>query len=146
MSKTHCQICAREIKANTGLIAHHGYKRPHGYGFQTGSCEGSRHRPYEESRDAIPYAIERRERNRVATEQRISEMLTDPPAELTYKIGRREGKVGRPIGFDSSKEGYFGNPRSYECNFWRIVNHNRRYVEQLVADVEYLQRRYDEWK
>lgn len=62
MSKTnddakHCQICERAIKANTGKIAHHGYTRP-GTGWQTASCMGARHLPYEVSCDVIPLAID----------------------------------------------------------------------------------------
>src|SRR5882672_703843 len=52
----HCQICEREIKATTGVIAHHGYTRP-GWGQQTRSCDGARELPYEVSRDAIKPAI-----------------------------------------------------------------------------------------
>jgi hypothetical protein len=49
---THCQICARPIKANTGRIALHGYQRP-GHGWQTASCYGARCQPYEVANDAL---------------------------------------------------------------------------------------------
>ncbi|MEK6884257.1 MAG: hypothetical protein AABY22_31795 [Nanoarchaeota archaeon] len=52
----HCQICGREIKAKSGIIAHHGYKKPE-QGWQTDSCMGARQLPYEKSRDIIPLAI-----------------------------------------------------------------------------------------
>jgi len=54
--RKHCQICARAIKAKTGLIAHHGYTRPY-LGMQTQSCRGARELPYEKSRDVIPKEI-----------------------------------------------------------------------------------------
>lgn len=41
-----CQCCGRLIKANTGLIAKHGYRRP-GDGWQTASCPGADARPFE---------------------------------------------------------------------------------------------------
>jgi hypothetical protein len=48
-----CQCCAHGILANTGVIAHHGYQRPAGWGYQTRSCEGARELPFEVSRDAL---------------------------------------------------------------------------------------------
>ena len=47
-----CQICDRAIKANTGVIAHHGYQRP-GEGWQTASCPGARALPYEVDRTIL---------------------------------------------------------------------------------------------
>ncbi len=41
-----CQICGRPIFAEVGVVAHHGYQRP-GDGWQTDSCFGARHLPYE---------------------------------------------------------------------------------------------------
>jgi len=55
---TTCQICGRDIKAKKGVIAHHGYRRP-GDGWQTGSCFGARHVPYEQGSDAIEIMIPR---------------------------------------------------------------------------------------
>lgn len=47
-----CQCCGRDILAETGVIAHHGYERP-GQGWQTASCPGARELPFEASRDAL---------------------------------------------------------------------------------------------
>jgi hypothetical protein len=47
-----CQCCGRRFLANTGLMAHHGYQRPGG-GWQTASCYGARHLPFEVSRDTL---------------------------------------------------------------------------------------------
>lgn len=44
-----CQICGRDILAEGGVIAHHGYERP-GDGWQTASCWGARELPYEADR------------------------------------------------------------------------------------------------
>jgi hypothetical protein len=52
-----CQVCARPIFAETGLIAHHGYQRPY-EGVQTASCHGARHMPFECSKDALEQEIE----------------------------------------------------------------------------------------
>lgn len=48
----HCQICERDILADLGMIAHHGYTRP-GDGWQTSSCMGARELPFEVSRDVL---------------------------------------------------------------------------------------------
>lgn len=55
--ETTCQICERAIKANTGLVAHHGYKRP-GQGWQTGSCPGARALPWQVSCDLLRAHVE----------------------------------------------------------------------------------------
>ena len=47
-----CQICSRPIGFKAGIIAHHGYRRP-GEGWQTASCYGARHVPFEISRDRL---------------------------------------------------------------------------------------------
>lgn len=52
-----CQCCGRDILANTGTIALHGYERP-GHGWQTGSCVGAKHLPFEVSRDRLGIMIE----------------------------------------------------------------------------------------
>jgi hypothetical protein len=49
---THCQVCARQVESKTGLIAHHGYKRP-GDGWQTSSCHGARQLPWEQDCTAL---------------------------------------------------------------------------------------------
>ncbi|UTC29689.1 hypothetical protein BAJUN_00590 [Bajunvirus bajun] len=51
-----CQCCARKILAETGQIAHHGYERP-GDGYQTASCPGALHLPFEVERGALELHI-----------------------------------------------------------------------------------------
>jgi hypothetical protein len=53
-SNATCQICERQIEAAHGLIAHHGYERPHlGSGIQTASCFGARRLPWQIDREAL---------------------------------------------------------------------------------------------
>lgn len=54
-----CQCCGADILAETGVIAHHGYQRPAGMGYQTASCEGARELAFEVSRDALGAQIVR---------------------------------------------------------------------------------------
>ena len=51
-----CQICAREVMAKNGRIAHHGYERP-GDGEIWHTCFGSRQKAYADANDALPGAI-----------------------------------------------------------------------------------------
>jgi len=48
-----CQICSRAIRAPQGIVAHHGYQRPFGWGQQTPSCHGSLKQPYQASIDDL---------------------------------------------------------------------------------------------
>lgn len=47
-----CQCCARDILAETGMIAHHGFQRPGG-GYQSPSCFGAKELPFEVDREAL---------------------------------------------------------------------------------------------
>lgn len=47
-----CQCCGRAIFAETGVIAHHGYERT-AAGWQTASCMGARHLPFETDRTRL---------------------------------------------------------------------------------------------
>lgn len=53
-----CQCCGGLFLANTGLMAHHGYRRP-GDGWQTASCSGAKELPFEVSRDKLGAMIDR---------------------------------------------------------------------------------------
>lgn len=148
MNKTTCQICARDIKANTGVIAHHGYTRP-GWGEQTGSCMGARHLPYEQSRDLIPGAIANYKvwlQNNIDREQ---ELLATPPPTMDGKPGRSGEFVtyDRPDNFDAAYSlehgGYMSNGYS-RMYAWKIGD-LRSNIKNLKAELAWLQRRYDAW-
>jgi hypothetical protein len=47
-----CQICGRMTRAKQGIIAYHGYKRPWD-GYQTASCIGAQHSPFEVSNEVL---------------------------------------------------------------------------------------------
>ena len=99
---TTCQICGRPIKSKNGLIAHHGYKRP-GDGWQTASCSGARHLPYEISCDVLPPTIQYIKEHISRVEAKLEEHINNPPKILTiirsYPLIRRE--VTLPPTFDA---------------------------------------------
>jgi hypothetical protein len=113
---TTCQICGRQIKANTGLIAHHGYQRP-GQGWQTASCFGARWRPYEVACDALPPAITSISDYIAMREKAFAELIASPPEVLTFEKGTWNWKRGahdketvtvtRPEGFtDATRDDF----------------------------------------
>lgn len=145
---TTCQICGRPILAKTGKIAHHGYKRP-GNGWQTQSCMGAKHLPYEQSCDLIPEAIKMAETFIVARTAWIADRIANPPAELIYYDGLyrlNANKVARPDGFDPLvKPASYSNGQRYEQAFFDGNWHAQQAIKEAQADVEYLRDRLARW-
>lgn len=142
---THCQICGRPILANTGKIAHHGYKRP-GNGWQTKSCLGARFEPYEVSRDRIPYAISVYETFVAKQQTDLDELIANPPATLTYTRGSwtKETKtVEKPAGFDPNKDYYATSPYSYESCFADKKREHEQNIKYAKEDISFLKDRYE---
>jgi hypothetical protein len=77
-----CQCCGRAIFAQSGSIAHHGYERP-GYGWQTASCMGAKHLPFEVSRDRLGALIVRLEQ-RLADLIEAQRQVRDEEVAVTY--------------------------------------------------------------
>jgi hypothetical protein len=125
----HCQICGRPIKDKKGFIAHHGYKRPYGVG-QTSSCLGARFLPYEESRDRIPYVIDRCTKWIEHLKQEIKNLETTNRSIMT------QGAYPKEI--DSTNPNY-----QYQKN-WLI-----RTVKNDLSNAEFererLSKRYMDW-
>lgn len=143
----HCQICEREIKANTGLIAHHGYQRP-GWGEQTSSCYGARNLPYEVSRDAIPPVLESYKRGLESQEERLTKMKTNPPKALPnysrYYQKDLEPFI-QPEDFDLTKflKGWAYDPYSRKLS--SIVSEIERNIKEMTREINRLQNRYNNW-
>ena len=154
--KNHCQICARDIKANTGLIAHHGYQRP-GSGWQTASCDGAKQLPYEVSCDYIPVVIERYKLHATNQENLADEMLRSPAAVITrHHISGFTNKethtteFTKPDGFDPYAAVNAGarsfSFSTYENEFVKQYDAHRNNVKDINAAIEFLQQRYESWR
>lgn len=146
---TTCQICARAIKANTGIIAHHGYQRPQYQGWQTASCDGARQLPYEVSRDYIPVVIDRYKMAATNQEALADEMLRTPPATITkvsmYSNDSQEFE--KPADFDAYETVNAGSHRpGYASEFSRKYRAHRSNVKEINAAIEFLQQRYESWR
>ena len=168
--KFTCQICARPIKAKTGSIAHHGYRRPdRGSGWQTASCMGARHLPYEQSRDRLPAAIasvksylgdrEKYEKKLVHGVELPNPRHNDWLKAKIWgqKVGEEPPKTIKPE-YETRMINYTGTPEPQE--FEVSLGYGRTYssvldsVKRAVAqDIEgtkeqlkYFEDRYDNWK
>lgn len=148
---TTCQICARAIKANTGIIAHHGYQRPQYQGWQTASCDGARQLPYEVSRDFIPVVIERYKMASANQEAMADEMLRTPPATITkvsmYSYQDNQ-TFDKPADFDAYETVNSGShrPSTYESEFSRKYRAHRSNVKEIDAAIVFLNDRYNKWE
>jgi len=121
---THCQICGRAIKSTSGLIAHHGYQRPES-GWQTSSCEGARHLPYEQDRERI-VAVQRRVlEHSVSLVLQIDDVKANPPDELMTRV----------------KKG----TREYDACLQARLRQLAATIKRNEEFVRYLQSRYDSW-
>jgi hypothetical protein len=90
-----CQCCGRPILAETGQIAHHGYQRP-GHGYQTQSCYGARHEPFEASRERLGQYIDNLERRIADMKANRDEIASEKrPLAITYRTGVYDYRTGR---------------------------------------------------
>lgn len=141
-----CQICGRPIKAKSGLIAHHGYRRPC-EGWQTSSCPGARHVPYEVGHDVLDREIERVPAaiDRVTTS--MAAFVANPPAKLTCETGTgRTIEVERPADFDPQATWGYVASRSYKHLYLRRIDADRRTIADLIAYRTELKARRAAWK
>lgn len=126
-SKNTCQICAREIKAKSGIIAHHGYTRPE-HGWQTSSCIGARNLSYEKSRDIIPKAI----------------------GIIRNFIGLKQAEI-KSVKENSTPVHFLRNIISSDSPQYKIrqgeyISKLEYGIKSASREIERLQKRYDDWK
>lgn len=142
-----CQVCGRNIKANSGVIAHHGYKRP-GDGWQTASCYGARHLPYEEANDQILKAINSATAYINRSAQWLVEFHYNPPPTLSATHGTWQLKTytaNKPENFDPEN-----TRRSYRRDAYDTMYHDKVYsvnkgIKEAQADLVFLRKRLSEW-
>lgn len=149
-TKTTCQICEREIKANTGVIAHHGYQRPdRGSGWQTASCWGARKLPYEVSCDQIQPCIDHIVAYIEMQTKRRKDMLKNPPEKMTrVNMYRPSVDYPRPENFDPKQcleQGSFGGSQMYEYEFRSLYNLIEREIKNSNYDIKRLTKRLADW-
>lgn len=150
--RRECQICGRAIKSKSGVIAHHGYQRP-GMGWQTNSCAGARHLPYDVAHDVLDREIVRMSGMIPIAETAASNFIANPPDELK-ETPRREryslnaGKAfPRPEGFDAAREAASGTGRGgYQGLFVSAVWRDRANIKGMKEYLAFIQERRNNWK
>lgn len=135
-----CQICAREIKDKTGVIAHHGYRRP-GAGWQTSSCAGARHLAYELSCDAIPTYIANMQRFLEGRQAAFKKVMDEPPATLVGGLFGKPITYTLPAGFNPAENLARGayTARTYHCehaNLARGLQQDIKYANDEITRME----------
>lgn len=165
--RMHCQCCGRAILSKGGVIAHHGYERP-GQGWQTRSCYGARHLPWEVDRGVLGLMIDAL-KNTLA---RMIEVRAGVAAETIpvthYYRGPRRTVTGKRdelsitltrATFDALKaedaaakhgdrklDGYYGDDATFDGFKRRDLASRDRRIEKIDGDIRASQARYDGWK
>lgn len=147
---TTCQICGRPIKSTTGVIAHHGYKRP-GNGWQTASCMGARHLPYEQSCDLIPVAIKQVSEFITKTESAVEAFKVSPPDYLLHFPYKGAWQTSTPVQVERPADFKVDGYRTHRSGAYDTLFHDRQYeLEQKIkfakTDLAYLTERLTNWK
>lgn len=169
-----CQICGRNILANKGSIAHHGYQRP-GDGWQTDSCAGAKELPFEVSRDVLLVEIEfARNYAIMRAEQAKAIRAETSPIAIKYQVlvrdeeRKRSGwedrllrdvtranfdakKIETPEAFEGQKgeydrETYKYAPFTFDVALERVVHPIDYDVKKTTQYADDQQARYDAWK
>jgi hypothetical protein len=140
-SPRECQVCARQIMAKNGIIAHHGYKRPV-TGWQTESCFGARHLPYAESRDQLPPAIESVEAAIERERTYLAKVQAGTVALPSYFGRYKPTKYGKPYMIDGFLDGY-DHPRYKLVEPGENDRKYRVYTDRQAAEIAVVERRME---
>jgi len=166
-----CQCCERQIYANTGTIAHHGYERP-GHGWQTSSCFGAKRLPFEVDRAALGEMIvflrhrlkdQRAHRKAIADEMQpivfgYAVQFIGPVRYYNFAAPSwsREKWPTVQLWFDVTRESFdefkagVGSGSTYGDDYEdykaKHVAHLDRQIADLVKHIAYEQGRFDGWK
>lgn len=148
--KTTCQVCGRTIKAKSGVIAHHGYKRPQ-WGWQTTSCLGAKYEPYEVSCERLKEVMAEYQRFLENEEQSFQNFQDNPPATMTVQVRRsswdKEGVetvYQRPDGF--KRDSYACCiPRTYENAYESKYYQWQDSIAGLKQQIAMMNHRLNSW-
>jgi hypothetical protein len=153
-----CQCCARQVCARTGVIAHHGYRRPV-EGWQSASCFGARHIPFEAARGRLGDLIDRL-RFEMAGEERAVEDVEAERAPVVLTLPDRSKPIGghgrRPTRTVVVTRDNFDEVRlageidilslDYESLKARHLVSRRRSIDRLMQELAAQSKRFGEWR
>ena len=156
-----CQICGRPVMAERGNIAHHGYTRPEGWGYQTASCYGAIHPPFEVSRLRLAEYLKLLRKQMAGLHQHMGEAIEETIALRVHYTGKNY------VGMNQEKLSFLCNrntfadslskaqaeakwPRDLPASFDVVKQHEikstERKIDELTVYIKRHQARYDAWK
>jgi hypothetical protein len=131
-----CAVCGRTQKvSSSGLIAHHGYTRPQGWGFQE-TCVGSREDHYGKSVKACHKYVRILDRGEQAARTRLEGLKKAETIEVP-KRGAWKSRETVTMGKDS--------PR-FETERNRLIAEVERNLVAIAADRELMYQRIKSWQ
>lgn len=138
-----CQICARPILANTGVIAHHGYKVL--WNEFHGSCQGAMELSFEKSRSVLESHIAGVRSTILTKESYVQELnRTNDPLQETRKVKLYlDESVNRYTEY--KKFDYTPGTPEYVSYKRQLISKIESEIRNLIRYTEQQQVRYDEW-
>lgn len=156
-----CQCCGNRYLANSGLIAHHGYRRPGG-GWQTPSCSGAQYAPFEVERYELGKLIHRLKAwaaGAVADRKAVADETKPVTIRYTDRAGPRDSLGRRPVisldvtrvTFDQIKAAHqdaflLNGMVSFAIEKADDLAGRDREIAGVRAEIKEQQARYDGWK
>lgn len=143
-----CQICGRPIHAATGTIAHHGYERP-GNGWQTQSCPGAKHLPFEQSRDELTKRIANLKDWSTETRAAIAQLETG--TQTVHLLETKYDARGRMIyGANDKPERTLNTYKPGDDNYPRAlraaIGLQQQTLKSYELELDFQQPRWTNWK
>jgi hypothetical protein len=126
-----CPCCFRAIAVGSGLMVHHGYRRP-GNGEITSSCPGIRFKPLEISPDGLHYMLEGHKAGKLYAEERLAKKdEIQAFTEVNWKKQEIQIKRGDPK-FEEKMKGF--------------IYSMERDIRYAIRDIEIFEQRIANWK
>lgn len=156
-----CQACGRAHMAKRGFIAHHGYQRPWQEGWQTASCAGAKHIPYEAGHALLDSMLVMLRNEIKRSKERLSEVEEGKPFVLVIQdITKPRNALGlRPsLRILLTNENFVSLRDQNAVSFRRVMVHTiddartrvKLEIRSKLAKIEYelgvQQKRRDNWK
>lgn len=135
-----CQICGGNYGTKMGNIAHHGYRRPGGW--QTASCEGAKHLPYEKSRDVLGDHIKGLHQSHAFHSEKVEHHQKDH-GEPIDKLERYTDSYGNKA---QKMVTYHPDHPMYARHKKDVLDYHRGKVRIYANAIEHQTKRYNDWK
>lgn len=145
----YCPVCANDFKVRTGLLVHHGYRRP-GFGHIVGDCLGALRTPHETSDEL---AAEYRDVLSGWLQQDVEKLkFLSSKTRLPLMVGREKVWVEK---FEAPEGGYdwdgggslelHGRVQKWDRAYAQHVSGLKQSIEHLTSEVARVTQLCDSW-